>query len=220
MILSDVFGSVDIEAVSAQPYLDAHAASASMRTASLVLSESGEHVSILGSSKGLGNDLDLRWLIALRRRAMLIVTSIKTANAESYQLPKRASLLLLGRKTRLRVPRIEDGDNRLIVTGKANTRIEIPNVRWLQSDDIETTLVEILQSIGPTSAVNFEFGKSGLNENIGAIDSIFVSSRASVSEVHTFGLPLSQFELMNTIRLHDLSLSWWERRGNFKMSIK
>lgn len=219
MILSDVFGSVDIESGSAQRYLYAHAASASQRTASLVLSESGEHVSTLGSSKGLGNDLDLRWLIALRRRAKLIVTSIKTANAESYQLPKRASLLLLGRKTQLRVPRIKDGDNRLIVTGEAGTRPKISNVRWLQSHDIETTLREILPSMGPEPAVNFEFGKSGLNENVEAIDSIFVSSRASVSEIHTFGLPLSKFELVNTIGLDGLALSWWERRGNFKMSM-
>ena len=64
-------------------------------TASLVADSSGNTVSALGSSAGLGNDTDLSLLIALRRQAQVIVTSGKTLRADNYRFPQSADLAVL-----------------------------------------------------------------------------------------------------------------------------
>lgn len=64
-------------------------------TASLVADSSGNTVSALGSSAGLGNETDLSLLIALRRQAQVIVTSGKTLRADNYRFPKFADLAVL-----------------------------------------------------------------------------------------------------------------------------
>jgi len=66
-------------------------------TGSLVVSESGDFQDQQGGSKNLGGETDLRWLISLRRRAEVVVTSGKTFRVENYRMPKAADLAVFSR---------------------------------------------------------------------------------------------------------------------------
>ena len=63
--------------------------------ATLVSDEHGHLVGLDGNSKGIGNQLDLQFLLALRSRADVIVTTGKTARAESYKASRFAPLAFL-----------------------------------------------------------------------------------------------------------------------------
>lgn len=57
-----------------------------------VVDTAGSFVDELGSSRGLSNEFDLALLIALRRRADLILVDARTARQESYRALSKAAL--------------------------------------------------------------------------------------------------------------------------------
>lgn len=63
--------------------------------ATLVSSESGLLVGQDGNSKGIGNQVDLQLLMALRSKADVICTTGKTARAETYKASRFAPLAFL-----------------------------------------------------------------------------------------------------------------------------
>lgn len=69
-------------------------------TASLVVSNDGQTISEMGSSKGLGNETDLQLLKWFRARSQIVLTSGKTAFAEEYRYPSSAELAILSRSER------------------------------------------------------------------------------------------------------------------------
>lgn len=66
-------------------------------TASLVVSEYGDHVGSDGTSRSLGGQADFDWFIGLRNRAAVILTSGKTFRDESYREPKNSHLAVFSR---------------------------------------------------------------------------------------------------------------------------
>lgn len=72
--------------------------------ATLVSDEHGHLLGLDGNSKGIGNQLDLQLLIALRSKADVIVTTGKTARAESYKASRFAPLAFV---TKSRVSLLE-----------------------------------------------------------------------------------------------------------------
>lgn len=63
--------------------------------ATLVASEDGLMIGPDGNSKGIGNDLDLQLLLALRSKADVIFTTGKTARAESYRSSRFAPIAFM-----------------------------------------------------------------------------------------------------------------------------
>jgi hypothetical protein len=63
--------------------------------ATLVASEDGLLVGPDGNSKGIGNDLDLQLLLALRSKADVIFTTGKTARAERYRSSRFAPIAFM-----------------------------------------------------------------------------------------------------------------------------
>jgi hypothetical protein len=77
-------------------------------TASLVVGQSGNYVSDLGTSKGLGNAADFALLKHLRSRSQVVLTSGLTARLEQYKMPSTADLAILSRSGGF-VPEVSDG---------------------------------------------------------------------------------------------------------------
>ena len=72
--------------------------SGSNLTASLVVDENGDTVDEHGGSKLLGGPIDKLWLGVLRQNAQIVLTSGETFRAESYRMPRNASLAIATKK--------------------------------------------------------------------------------------------------------------------------
>jgi hypothetical protein len=153
-------------------------------TASFVVDPLGSVVTEAGSSKGLGNESDLRILKTLRQHAEVVLTSGLTARIERYRMPAAADLAIF----------TEAGISDLALAPKPGQHLVI-----LSPPDIpsyESALERLLSSY---STVHVEFGPQGFREVLGRIDLVVVSGKSAsgVREfVESFDLvPESMFEL-------------------------
>ena len=129
-------------------------------TASLVCDSTGNTVSSLGSSKGLGNETDLSLLVALRRQAQVVLTSGLTFRADEYRFPMRADLAVLTTKPiEMAVPT----GQRLLVLSSGYKEA----VAQLQAEGY--------------SRIHIEYGVTGIKEIVtgGVLDALFLSSRSA-----------------------------------------
>lgn len=69
-------------------------------TASLVVDEGGNSKSAEGNSRGIGNATDLEFLLWLRARSQIVLTSGITAEAENYKYPANSELAVLSNSKR------------------------------------------------------------------------------------------------------------------------
>jgi riboflavin biosynthesis pyrimidine reductase len=75
-------------------------------TASLVVDEGGNSITAEGNSRGIGNANDLEFLLWLRTRSQIVLTSGITAEAENYKYPAKSDLAILSNSNR-NYPRLE-----------------------------------------------------------------------------------------------------------------
>lgn len=119
--------------------------------ATLVASEDGLLVGPDGSSKGIGNELDLQLLLALRSKADVICTTGKTARAESYRSSRFAPIAFLTKsKASLKdVPAVDEAahhENIYLIPPTHTSPFE-----WAGSELLQRDLHAILFEGGPSS---------------------------------------------------------------------
>lgn len=116
-------------------------------TASMVVSASGSHLDPDGTSKLLGGAADLELLKTFRNRADWVLTTGLTARAESYRLPKTASLAVLTRSGKAGLP----------------NSLRPEQVRIIGSDEeVEAGTAIALLTKSRESTIHIEFGPATL----------------------------------------------------------
>lgn len=86
------FGPIkDLQIDSARDLAESYGSWTGIRT-NHVVDNTGSFVDELGSSRGLSNDFDLELLIALRKKADLVLVDARTARAEKYRSLSKAAL--------------------------------------------------------------------------------------------------------------------------------
>lgn len=89
------FGPIKgLQIYSAQDLAESHGTWTGIRT-NHVVDTAGSFVDEFGSSRGLSNEFDLALLIALRRRADLVLVDARTARQESYRALSKTALGLI-----------------------------------------------------------------------------------------------------------------------------
>lgn len=119
--------------------------------ATIVSNENGLIVGQDGSSKGIGNQVDLQLLMALRSKADVICTTGKTARAESYKASRFAPLAFLtkSRESLSEIPAVvEPGLHENIFI---QPRVGIDPFNWANIELNNMGLTSILFEGGPSS---------------------------------------------------------------------
>ena len=119
--------------------------------ATIVSSEDGLVVGQDGNSKGIGNQVDLQLLMALRSKADVICTTGKTARAESYKASRFAPLAFLtkNRESLSELPAvIEPGSHENIFIEPI---VGIDPFNWANTELNNLDLTSILFEGGPSS---------------------------------------------------------------------
>ncbi len=119
--------------------------------ATIVSSEDGLIVGQDGSSKGIGNQVDLQLLMALRSKADVICTTGRTARAESYKASRFAPLAFLtkSRESLSEIPAvIEPGSHANIFI---EPRAGIDPFNWANTELNNMGFTSILFEGGPSS---------------------------------------------------------------------
>ena len=162
-------------------------------TASLVVDENGSTRSQLGNSRGIGNQTDLNFLLWLRNRSQMVLTSGITAEAEDYRYPSNSDLAILTNSNR-NYPRLSDS---------------ISKVRFLSNK----TFLEAIESLlaeGITQ-IHTEFGETGFQALVAERISCFVSS-ISTEGIERF-LDRTGLALGDSFSLPDLVIARVDGRG-------
>ena len=130
--------------------------------ATIVSSEDGLVVGQDGNSKGIGNQVDLQLLMALRSKADVICTTGKTARAESYKASRFAPLAFL--------------------TKSRESLSEIPAI--VEPGSHENIFLEPLVGVDP-----FNWANAELN-NLGLTSILFEGGPSSLEGLWSFDLPV------------------------------
>ena len=162
-------------------------------TASLVVDERGNTKNGSGNSKGLGNQTDLNFLLWLRARSQIVLTSGITAEAEDYAYPSSAELAILTRSNRT-YPRLADSLNR---------------VRFISAASFAEAIAS-LQSEGLVR-IHTEFGETGFLSLVGDNIDCFLSSREQAGIEHF--LRRTGLQALETFDLSDLQIARVAGRG-------
>lgn len=119
--------------------------------ATIVSNEEGLIVGQDGNSKGIGNQIDLQMLMALRSKADVICTTGKTARAESYKASRFAPLAFLtkSRESLSELPAvIEPGAHENIFI---EPRADVDPFNWANTELTNMGFTSILFEGGPSS---------------------------------------------------------------------
>ena len=119
--------------------------------ATLVSNEDGLIVGQDGSSKGIGNQVDLQLLMALRSKADVICTTGRTARAESYKASRFAPLAFLtkSRESLSEIPAVvEPGSHENIFI---EPQVGVDPFNWANTELNNMGLASILFEGGPSS---------------------------------------------------------------------
>ena len=133
-------------------------------TTSLVVDQSGSTINSKGSSKGIGDSVDLDLLKALRRDKQLVLTSGKTFRLDEYRMPKSADLAVYSHEN-------INFDHLILKAGQKAISISS------ESADSPARALEYCFAMGYES-VHVEFGESGFKSvmNSGSLEVGFFSS--------------------------------------------
>jgi hypothetical protein len=150
-------------------------------TTSLVLGDRGETTGKDGSSRELSNPLDLEILKSLRRRAALIQTSVRTANAENYRMPRGKQLALFADTTRVDASNLLLSNARPLFFGKVTQPNEYTG--GAMSRSCKPSYVEMVEclELPPGSVIHSEFGLQGLELTAPQLSCIYISAPSAAT---------------------------------------
>lgn len=163
--------------------MDGFASGSGKYTTSLVLGSEGEIAGTDGSSSPLTNRLDRELLKSLRRRAQVIQTSVRTANAENYRMPEAKALALFSNVTVVQASNLLLGESRPVFFGAAvqpkeymqEVRQPQPQPPPRSSTLTYSELISNLQ-LPSTTVVHSEFGLTGLRMTHRELSCVFLST--------------------------------------------
>jgi hypothetical protein len=134
-------------------------------TTSFVVDATGSPVGPSGNSSGIGNKTDLSLLRHVRAHSEIVLTSGKTARADSISMPKTAHLAILTAAGVDSLALKPTSDQRLILIG--------PHQAAGYSEALA-----FLKTLG-YSSIQVEFGVTGLNAILEELDLCVISGRDS-----------------------------------------
>lgn len=200
MFLTDAIGAAAWDAAAKDQFanfFDNLLVGRAGNSAALVLAADGADRDAAGVSIGISNHLDRCFLVTLRNRSSMVITTGATVRAEGVHFPSGGRLGLLSQKESLLVPRITGSGHITRVAWATNARGETSATGWYPS-------LRVYQEGGNSLESQDSFS---LNEFETEANWHFEAGLMTLTQLWDAGL------------IHQLWVSHWEGadlRGNFR----
>lgn len=214
MQLTDAIGDVTWSRESKgqhRGYFNGLLAGRNGNTAAIVLDSRGSERDSSGASAGISNAIDRQFLVELRNRSEMTITTGATVRAEGLHFPARGSIGVLSRQSDITVPKVSGSGNLIRLhwtrepdghpaTAAANGPLRVAtDTQRLQSS--ETMQLESLREL---RSLHFEAGLVSLSEFWRAdfIQQLWVSHPEGLNPIELFpGATLSRIVALDWLVL-------------------